>query len=198
MQQSILKKILFLDIDGVLHPLTSSSLPLHASLTDLVARVDLDLQHGDEEEYMSPTVSGEFMPLNMAHLSRIIKETNAEIVLSSTWRTTNYQYRAAVYQLKCHGVCQGIYECTPQLGMGQSCREQEISLYLQRVTIANPSVEYRYCCIDDAELCWNSSHVSDNEECVFQFNPLCFVRCDSATGITEDDARKVIKILNKC
>ena len=186
------KKLLFLDIDGVLHPLGENSLPTHASLEDLSARVDLELAHGDDPNFISPQVQGEFLAENMCQLCRVIAATDAEIILSSTWRTTPYQRRAAIDQLHKHGIKQEVFRSTPELGTGATCREQEICLFLDQEydqDAHNVSTELlSYVCVDDADLCrWEES----------TFDPGCFVRCQASEGLTELDATKLITLLNR-
>lgn len=183
-----MKKLLFLDIDGVLHPLAPNSLPLLANLDELSARVDLEITHGHEPDFISPPVSGEFQQENMLQLCRIVACTCAELILTSTWRATSYQRRAAVTQLHKHGIIQDHIRCTPLLGTGASCREEEICAFLQKQNLTTGSTEtVSYCCVDDADL-------SQWDETIFSADR--FVRCQASKGLNADDASRIIAILN--
>ena len=175
-------KILFLDIDGVLHPLGANNLPKYASLNELSSRVDCDVLNGDDPDYISQVVKGEFMSDNMTELCRIIDNTGAVIVLSSTWRTSSYQYKAAVRELGKIGIKQENFQCTPNFG-SISTREVEICSFIRQCSMRIQS----YCCLDDADL-------KDWDEAVFDSS--CFVKCDSSKGLTNYDAICAISILN--
>jgi hypothetical protein len=82
--------ILFLDIDGVLHPL-HRHLPRGATLDDFGARVDEDLLHDTDPNYVGGIVQGEFTSECMANLRDLVKASGCRVVLSSTWRETSYQ-----------------------------------------------------------------------------------------------------------
>ena len=169
--------VIFLDVDGVLHPLNEKHLPKLAKLDDLVARADSDMERGEEPSYTSPPVEGEFLEENMHHLCHIVSTTSAKIVLSSTWRETRCGQAAVAFQLAKHGISTPIIGCTPILGMGTQNRVKEIEEFLNQ----NQNVK-RYVCLDDADLTgWAQ--------------PGHFVRCNSGLGLTSADAKSAIDIL---
>lgn len=180
--------IVFLDIDGVLHPLGDNNLPLYATLQDLVARNDSDLNCDDTDpNYMSPPVKGEFMEKNMSalrHLMQVIRPS--AIVLSSTWRTRAYSVRAIEKRLKEHGICAPVVGCTPVMDSTLCNREDEICSYLRD----HQSSIKSYCILDDMKLTQ-----SRNGNTVGPFDPHRFVKCDPNKGLTMDEVEIAISIL---
>jgi hypothetical protein len=92
-------RVIFLDVDGVLHPLGPNFLPSLAVPEDLFSRTDDEFEHGEEAGFVFRVVPGEFVPTCMAELKRIVDTTGASIVLSSTWRAEPYLVRAVDDQL---------------------------------------------------------------------------------------------------
>ncbi len=134
--------IIFLDVDGVLHPLNEKHLPRDACLSDLVARAD-------EQEYPNlPTrvCLGEFCSPNLSALRLLVASTGADIVLSSTWRQTAGGRMAVSEQLVKHGVTsRPIDAFTPVLVSG---RASEVEAYVERHAMeASP-----FIVLDDEDL----------------------------------------------
>ena len=82
---------------GVLHPLNERGYPLHADLSDLIARAE------ENESVPPPTTSrvcqGEFHAPNMASLQRLHTDSgHPAIVLSSTWRLVTSKQRVSYHQ----------------------------------------------------------------------------------------------------
>ena len=178
-------KAIFLDVDGVLHPLGSNHLPSKAKKEDIFKRCELDLQHGEEEGYVSLPIDGEFCLENMIHLKRIVEKTSACIVLSSTWRETDYGTNAVKYQLNLYkiGGDNIIVGKTTILGIGTQNRAKEICKYLKD---HHNEIE-SYICFDDAELKGWDNNI---------FNEKNFIRCDKSIGITKEQADHAIELLN--
>eukprot|EP00756_Hemistasia_phaeocysticola_P063706 Hpha_TRINITY_DN7181_c0_g2::TRINITY_DN7181_c0_g2_i1::g.29787::m.29787 len=101
------RKVIFLDIDGVMHPLGTDFLPSEASPADLMARV--------EAGEWGRVVPGEFLPRCLAELRRVVMESEARLVLSSTWRETQEQRDAVNAQLAAAGFAEGCLSTTPCL-----------------------------------------------------------------------------------
>ena len=97
-------RVIFLDVDGVLHPLGPNFLPCLAVPDELFARTDDELEHCEEEGFVFTVVAGEFVPPCMAQLKRIVDTTGATIVLSSTWRAEGYLVRAVDDELSKAGI----------------------------------------------------------------------------------------------
>ena len=179
--------IVFLDIDGVLHPVGDNNLPLYASLEDLVARTDSDLDCDDTDpNYISPPVKGEFVQENMRAFKHLIEVTRPSIVLSTTWRTKVYSIRAIERQLKEHGISAPIVGCTPMMDSSLCNREDEICSYIRD----NQCHIKSYCILDDMELA-----ESRNSDRVGAFDADKFVKCDPKKGFTMDGAERAISIL---
>ncbi|KAF5842765.1 hypothetical protein DUNSADRAFT_5137 [Dunaliella salina] len=94
------KKLLFCDVDGVLHPLPTLAQMANATL---------------------------FSPPCMAQLKRVIRETGAHIILSSSWRCFEGTRNQLALALGKHGLL--FADCTPRLVDG---RAEEILRYLQQ------------------------------------------------------------------
>ena len=111
-------------------------------------------------------------PDAVERIMRIVKETGAEIVVSSTWRFDD----SICYKLRFMGIPQ-IYGITP--GTVKRYRGEEIKLWLDE----HPEV-INYVIIDD-----------DNDMLDEQDSHL--VQTSWLTGITDYDVEKAINILNK-
>ena len=66
---------IFLDVDGVCHPLKPSGHPLHASIDDLTARTDAELELPDDAT--AAVVAGEFESSNMRALAACVQHSGA-------------------------------------------------------------------------------------------------------------------------
>lgn len=141
------RKILFLDFDGVLNS--------HLSL-------------GVYHEHLS----GELV----RRVNKIVKATNCDVVISSSWRCGNTPIELA-HQLFNLGftMAHKIVDETPRTN---SFRGEEIKDYL------DTQKNYVYCILDDE---------TDMRE---EQKPF-FVKTDPEIGITENDVRKCIEILGK-
>ena len=111
-------------------------------------------------------------PNAVERIMRIVKETGAEIVVSSTWRFDD----SICYKLRFMGIPQ-IYGITP--GTVKRYRGEEIKLWLDE----HPEVT-NYVIIDD-----------DND--MLDEQDLHLVQTSWLTGITDYDVEKAINILNK-
>eukprot|EP01063_Lacrimia_lanifica_P001226 TRINITY_DN10588_c0_g1_i1.p1 TRINITY_DN10588_c0_g1~~TRINITY_DN10588_c0_g1_i1.p1 ORF type:complete len:283 (+),score=58.26 TRINITY_DN10588_c0_g1_i1:96-851(+) len=94
--------IVFLDVDGVLHPLAENHLPRDACVEALCARVDEETARSDEEPlYDYGVVDGEFTEENMACLTAVFARVpQARVVLTTTWRERPWGKKAVVTQLR--------------------------------------------------------------------------------------------------
>ena len=90
---------ILLDVDGVLHPLSSNGMPLHAQRDQWLARAERENALDDSGRRHDPlrvaeVIPGEFHEPCMAALGRVVRRTGAQIVLTSTWRLTGPGRRA--------------------------------------------------------------------------------------------------------
>lgn len=175
------RRVVVLDVDGVLHPLNEKGLPLHAALEDLHARADEDrgADEEDDGERLATTVEGEFVPSCMGELARAIAETGAEIVLSSTWRETPPERRAVDAKLQENFMPCSI-GCTPRLSVLRGGRAAEILAWA-----SEQPAETRWVAVDDVDL--RLGPVS--------LPPERFIHVDHQTGLTAADADTLIAIL---
>ena len=136
-------KIVFLDIDGVLNtPKTTRKFGFDFIDDILVALV-----------------------------ARIVKETEAKIVLSSTWRIEEKDRTLAQQALSRHGI--SIHDTTPVLrieGMWVE-RRQEIQAWIDQNTVT------KFAILDD----WTDAGIEDN-----------FFQTKENIGLTVDLAEKII------
>uniref|UniRef100_A0A7S3QKT7 Trehalose 6-phosphate phosphatase n=1 Tax=Dunaliella tertiolecta TaxID=3047 RepID=A0A7S3QKT7_DUNTE len=149
------KKLLFCDVDGVLHPLPPLAQMASATL---------------------------FSPPCMAQLKRVIKETGAQIILSSSWRCFEGTRNQLAVALGQHGL--HVADCTPIPDLGDG-RAGQILRYLQQ---HGDEVE-SWAVVDDEE-------VVQGEGLMMQVLAQNFVRTNGATGISVSDADQLIEILN--
>ncbi|KAL1507861.1 hypothetical protein AB1Y20_007469 [Prymnesium parvum] len=166
------RPVVFLDVDGVCHPLDDQGFALLASRKELYARGDRELDlplHATAE-----VVPGEFVPQCLQPLSHALLAVNAIIVLSSTWRETEPQRRAVDAQLILHGL-PPCMSCTPMLPSLEGGRAAEI---LQWVSEHKP-------------LDWIA--LDDNPALRQSLPKQNFLHIQPSTGFTEQDMRKLVE-----
>lgn len=163
-------KVIFLDIDGVLN-----SMDWYKRRTRVKSET-WDQYHAQE-----------FDPVALALIKRVISETGARVVLSSTWRLSE----EGVTFIKGLGI--DILDCTPRLPRpsGSSVeyceRGKEIQVWLdERMQQAEAPCEMidRYVIIDD-----DTDMLPEQTE-------YCF-HTDNKFGLTEPIAKEIIWYLNK-
>lgn len=164
--------VLFLDVDGVLHALKPNGLCRDATLDELTARTDAELDL--PEEATASVLQGEFNSACMEQLARCVSQSGASIVLSSTWRETPPQRRAVDAQLVRYGMATSVAStCTLPLVAGGG-RSAEI---LAWVEAHRPR---RWVALDDTELRLPDGH---------------FVRTDPACALDLAGASRAVELL---
>jgi histidinol phosphatase-like enzyme len=159
-------KIIFLDIDGVLNVITQ----------------------GHDE------FGGIFHKHFIDNLKRIIDETGAKIVISSTWRFSGLEYILNMWKFrKLPGEVIGI---TPNFmsKLGTIlCRGKEIDAWIEKFELENETLESYVILDDDTDMLFNQrnnfiqcSNNIEHEDCI-----------DIGYGLTNICTDKAIKILNK-
>ena len=158
-------KVLFLDIDGVLN---------HEKHYNWLHNTD----EATPLQRVHPYT--EFNPKSVKELNRILDETDAKLVISSSWRFDGIPLLTNIF--KHVGIYHKIYDITPSLANIYNttlCRGKEIDKWLSE----HPEVT-RYAILDDD---------TDMEEHQLQF----FIKTDPyKDGLNSEVADKVIKILN--
>ena len=155
-------KIIFVDVDGVFN-----------SETYYRKRAE----SGD----VRPYPLSEFDPEAVAQVNRIIEETGAKLVVSSSWRFVK-DLKNIFEQVGFSNECLD-FEITPYLG---TIRGLEIKKYMEDYLDKHPEDEIESYCIidDDIDMLYEQK---DN-----------FVNCDAYYGgLTKEKADEVIKILHK-
>ena len=99
-------KVIFLDVDGVLHPLAANSLPVGANVDEMCARgvEELEAEQASDASFVTRTMPYEFVHPCMAALQTLIQKTNAVVVLSSTWREVAGSRMAVAARLADYGI----------------------------------------------------------------------------------------------
>ena len=167
-------KIIFLDIDGVLNPVYHMN-----SL--------YKMWKASEGEIKSKDVYGDlFFDQNCAALKFIIKETDAKIVISSTWRLAGLTIMQSMWFER--NLAGNVIDITPTeidlVNAGKEqfydnvCRGAEIAYWIKK-----NNYKGKYIIIDDTE------DMLDSQK------PL-FVVTNSNFGLTQKDALKAVEILN--
>jgi len=193
-----MKYFIFLDVDGVLHPLNEKHLPSLVKKEHLFQRVEEEEEAGDTLE-ITRVLEGEFVPEIMERLARTIKtcatNNSVHIILSSTWRETLPGRKAVDSQLKEFDI-PSVEGNTPQLSfMHCKCkRAHEIVhwLYLNLVT-DGVICDFRFVVLDDADLVGEETMPIGTDYAADFIRPY-FVRCDKSTGLTESDCQRIVEI----
>lgn len=171
--------VVFLDVDGVCHPLGPNGLPLHAAVADVMARGEAPEPPCDG---IAPVVKGEFDVECMQPLRCAIEASGASLVISSTWRETAPQARAVVRALAAHGIAAPV-GATPRISVLAGGRPAEI---LDWVSRHRPRA---WAAVDDVDL---TSVVRDTMPRLHARN---FIHTDAAVGFTPADADRLVALL---
>jgi hypothetical protein len=175
-------RLLFLDIDGVLHGLNERHYPKDSSMDDVLARVEEEEKHAEEESYISPILKGEFDQGCVERVKLICDATGCRVVLSSTWRLQECTFKAAVRELRRYGVeVEGKTEC---LGMGKE-RSREIRAFAAVASAGSPKAVTKFVAVDDDDLEAQEDGLREGRE---------FVRTDLREGISDEDASRVVEL----
>lgn len=170
-----MQKIIFLDIDGVLNPL-HYIWALHQMWTSSSYEIKTCDQYGQL-----------FFPQNCEALKRIVDETGADIVITSSWRFSGLKAMKELWIKR--GLAGNVIDITPSEAevMEQEKdrvhdifgRTDEIAYWIKKNNFTGT-----YCIIDDADgvLSWQQKS---------------FVLTNSNCGLTNKDAYMAIAILNK-
>ena len=171
-------KVIFLDIDGVLNSQRSFAALQHREKRFKTSSKDNTLQYFYKITMMT------LDKVAVGLINRVVSETDAKIVLSSTHRkhfnnpaTGEYCMADIQIYLKALGIKGEVIGCTPITNKG--FRGEEIKMWLGE----HPEVT-KYAIIDDD---------SDMLEEQHDF----FVHTDGADGISFADYRMLVKILEK-
>ena len=144
-------KLLFLDVDGVLNSMDS-------------CRQNTEIQ--DEK---------------LKLLKTIIDSTNAEIVISSSWRLNETELKQLEYSLNKYNMEH--IGCTPKIFF----RTDEIKAFMNNYLKANKNIKItNWIAIDDMDLNKYNPKMMDGH----------FVKTSLLSGLTQFDVEKAIKLLN--
>jgi hypothetical protein len=170
------RKIIFLDIDGVLNH-EQWFCWRYYNIKNGTNLKDFYIDNGStsREAFLLSMIDER----SVANLNYIIKETGADIVLSSSWRSNNADDNIETNKILKHkGLIKEFFDVTPYCGMR---RGAEIEQWLKQ---QNDIDVINYVILDDDTDMLDSQ--KDN-----------FVNTDAFVGLTWHDAEKAIEILNK-
>lgn len=160
-------KIIFLDIDGVLN---------HEAFYK--ERFEKRYEKGVIEHPYS-----EIDPKSINNLNQLIKDTGAEVVISSTWRHSGIDYCKDA--LEFHGFIGKIIDMTPDLRSDNCLRGNEILKWIKdNEKLVGPYYNFtEYVILDD-----------DSDMLYWQRNN--FLLIDRFVGLTMGDVFRAKRILN--
>lgn len=147
--------IIFLDIDGVLN-------------TERFIKYQVE---NHESDYYLADYN--FDPICMNNLKSLIDETNALIVLSSSWRLNNKLIDIILGNFKQYGIDKGILDITPLL---HTTRGLEINHWLNKQSCK----DINYVILDDED---------------FDIKDSNLVKCNPYYGFTKNELNQALNIL---
>jgi hypothetical protein len=170
-------KLLFLDMDGVLN--------------------NASFQYEHPFLQWDETID----PKNVERLERVLRETGALIVVSSAWRHEHDATSMQEILRKFGATSANVIGITPSLGWDYP-RATEIGLFLETLFIEGVPVE-EIAAVDDTAIFEWDPYSSIDDENPPDVSPMerlpqeAFVRTKMATGLTDEDANKLIAILGR-
>jgi len=172
-------RVLFLDVDGVLHPAASGSVGATISAPVRGYGAPPIVSHD-----MGDAASTFFGRAQMQCLSKVVRESGAEIVLSSAWRLQPCGVAAVNRALLRNGL-PAILSCTPS-GGGSSSRVDEIWAWLA----SRPPNEIEgYAVVDDTDLSYDECGSYGNRTSKISQH---FVRTPSGKGLASSHVLRLL------
>ena len=171
-------RVLFLDVDGVLHP--------------AMCGIQLQKALGTEDSCammkLAKAENGLFRPRAMKCLARVLVCSGARVVLSSAWRSLPGGMQAVNWVLQKWGL-PPVYSCTP--GEGADRRVEHIWSWLAQ----HRDEVVGYAVVDDMDLSEESDATG------FRTQPSCiaghFVRTPGSVGLTSGHVSRLLAKLQK-
>ena len=181
--KKIPRSFIFLDIDGVVHPLNAKHIPAKADYDAWLNRA--------QSAHITEVIDGEFLPEHMALVKKIANDTDAQIVLSSTWRETPEDLAAVKKQFELHGLPK-LVGCTPRA----ACRAAEICIWLEKKFGPNAADTCCFVALDDDDLIERAKSKEGNDKYSKILAAGHFVKLDPAKALTPEDMQKAIRLLH--
>lgn len=161
-------KVIFLDIDGVLN---SEKFWTEETLPKRWLNARREGKNRDEQSALA-NIDRKAVEL----LNKIVKETDAEIVISSTWKNDSN----LPYKLRYMGLIKPYYGITPYSDTRH--RGTDIKLWLDLYKEDNTEIKYV---------------ILDDDTDMLEEQLPYFIHTDFRLGLTKEDAEKAIEILNR-
>lgn len=190
-----MKKLIMLDIDGVLNNTT-----FHAKWLEehekLGTRNYLESKFQSLFYYVSDNsfYNGYIVPENLENFNKIIAETDADIVVSSDWRYVQdgfYRKIETIDSIKrlfqFRGINGNVISATPHV------KDYERDTEILRWLLHNNIKDTRILILDDIDV---HDVVTAMQE-RWNFKDIKFMRINEKTGLTEEDRDEAIKWLNE-
>jgi len=158
-------KVIFLDVDGVINP-----------------TYNIRKQHQKGNSTSSYHITLDKYCLK--NLKRIVDETGAKIVVSSSWRIGGYDHSPAIKNLasQLNEIGLSIYGYTPLKSAKDEIEEQFRGTEIRNWLNGKTNIESFVILDDDSDMC--------------EFTNTNLVLCPSNNGLIKDCADKAIEILN--
>jgi len=137
----------------------------------------------DVDGVLSPFGDRAFAPRCMAELVRVVRASEALIVLSSTWRTSSYTLRAVNERLAAVDLAH-CFDVTPQLA-GLGAGDTRVMEILQWLGSAAGQGVRQWVAVDDMNLAWKHEQTMRGH----------FVRTLSHEGLTAANADEAMALL---
>lgn len=163
------RTVIFLDIDGVLQPLRGNqrfNYDLRALCQQLAREYDNE-EYCDMDPYDVGAVYYDWDKKAVERLRRLCQMYQAEIVISSAWRSYSPLSRLQAF-FRLHDLDQYVTDVIPQIPMKSRC--EEVTAYLND----HPEVQ-RFVILDDAHLEDFETHYPDQfVYCQLVFDEACY------------------------
>ena len=190
-----MKKLIVLDIDGVLNNTTFHDKWMKEH-TGQGTRNWLESKFQSLFYYVSESkfYNGYIVPENLDNFNKIIDETNANIVISSDWRYVQDGFYRTIEPIDCiqklfeyRGIKGKVISATPHV------RDYDRSTEILRWLLHNNLKDTRVLILDDIDV--HDVVIAMQER--WGFKDIKFLHMNCKTGLTKEDRDKAINWLNE-
>lgn len=162
-----LQKVIFLDIDGVLQPLSARKRFDHDLIKLQSEFASKDQTYADMNRYDIGAVYYDWHEQAIFNLKKLCQKYNAKIVVSSAWRERKSKnHLLKLFAL--HDLDQYVVDTTPILERFGVNRADEVSLYLKQ----HPHI-HDYVILDDCDFNFPKQFPNNFVKCDYFFDDAC-------------------------